>query len=167
MSERPSLWQILWDHDPNGLVVVNPDLHVTLVNPSFCTLFNVREKEIVGLPLSRILDDAHEFREVWEKNEPRTGEGKEYPRHGLFLRRLLFPVREERIIAGIMVDLTSEWKRMKQIDLLKEQTIEEISHVIRNQMKIAQDITQLLGETTAESQIALHRLTSMLKREVI
>ncbi len=167
MPERPSLWQILWDHDPNGLVVVNPDLHVTLVNPSFCALFNVREKEIVGLPLSRILDDADEFREVWEKDEPRAGEGKEYPRHGLFLRRLLFPVREERIIAGIMVDLTSEWNRMKQIDLLKEQAIGEITHVIRDQMKIAQDITRLLGETTAESQIALHRLTSLLKREVI
>ncbi len=167
MTDRPSLWQILWDHDPNGLVVVNPDLHVTLVNPSFCTLFNVREKEVVGLPLSRILDDANEFREVWEKNEARSGEGKEYPRHGLFLRRLLFPVREERIIAGIMVDLTSEWNRRKQVELLKEQTIGEISSVIRNQMKIAQDIARLLGETTAESQVALHRLTSMLTRDVI
>jgi PAS domain-containing protein len=167
MTDRPSLWQILWDHDPNGLVVVNPDLHVTLVNPSFCALFKVREQEIVGFPLSRVLEDAEEFREVWEKNEPRSGEGKEYPRHDLFLRRLLFPVKEERIIAGIMVDLTSEWKRMKQIDQLKEEAIGEISHVIRNQMKIAQDITQLLGETTAESQIALHRLTSLLKREVI
>jgi PAS domain-containing protein len=167
MTDRPSLWQILWDHDPNGLVVANPDLHVTLVNPSFCRLFNVREKEIVGLPLSRLLDDAGDFREVWEKNEPRSFEGKEYPRHGLFLRRLLFPVREERIVAGIMVDLTEEWNQRKQIGLLKEQTIGEISSVIRNQMKIAQDITQLLGETTAESQIALHRLSSMLKREVI
>ena len=167
MTDRPSLWQILWDHDPNGLVVVNPDLHVTLVNPSFCALFKVREQEIVGFPLSRLLDDAEEFRDVWEKNEPRSGEGREYPRHDLFLRRLLFPVKEERIIAGIMVDLTSEWKRMKQIDQLKEEAIGEISHVIRDQMKIAQDITRLLGETTAESQIALHRLTSLLKREVI
>ena len=36
MTDRPSLWQILWDHDPNGLVVVNPDLHVTLVESIFC-----------------------------------------------------------------------------------------------------------------------------------
>lgn len=167
MSDRPSLWQILWDHDPNGLVVVNPDLYVTLVNPSFCRMFRMREREIVGFPLDRIMDDAGELREVWERNESRACEGKEYPRHDLFLRRLLFPVRDERIIAGIMVDLTGEWKRMKEIDRIKEQTIDEISHVIRSQMKIAQDITRLLGETTAESQIALHRLSAMLRREVI
>lgn len=39
MTDRPSLWQILWDHDSNGLVVVNPDLHVTLVESIFSPLF--------------------------------------------------------------------------------------------------------------------------------
>ncbi len=167
MSEKRTLWEVLWDHDPNGLVVVTPDMLVTIVNPSFCRMFRTSEKEIVGFPLGRLLDDTEEFREVWESNEARTAEGKEYPRHGLFVRRLLFPVREENIIAGILVDLTDEWRRQKEVDSMKEQTIGEISNVIRNQMRIAQEIARLVGETTAESQVGLHRLLRMLQKDIV
>jgi PAS domain-containing protein len=64
MNPKRTLWEVLWDHDPNGLVVVNPELLVTIVNPSFCRMFRTSEKEIVGFPLSRLLDDAQEFRRV-------------------------------------------------------------------------------------------------------
>jgi PAS domain-containing protein len=167
IGEKRTLWQVLWDYDPNGLVVVNPDLLVTIVNPSFCQMFRMSEKEILGFPLGKVLDDTDDFREAWEKNEPRAAEGKEYPRQGLFVRRLLFPVREENIVAGIMVDLTHEWKHQKELDALKEQTINEISAVIGNQTRIAQEIARLLGETTAESQVGLHRLIRLLKKDLV
>ena len=167
MTEKRTLWEVLWDHDPNGLVVVNPELLVTIANPSFCRMFRTSEKEIVGFPLSRLLDDTQEFRDVWESNESRTAEVKQYLRHGLFVRRLLFPVREENIIAGIMVDLTEEWLRRKDVDSMKEQTIAEISNVIQNQMHIAQEIARLVGETTAESQIGLHRMLRLLRKEIV
>jgi uncharacterized Fe-S cluster-containing protein len=130
-------------------------------------MFNVTEDKVLGYPLGRVLDDPDEFLEVWEKNEPRNAEGKEYPRHGLFVRRLLFPIKEENVIAGIMVNLTGEWKRQREMLSLKHQTVDEISNVITKQMQIAQEIARLLGETTAESKIALNRLMGIVNKEVL
>jgi PAS domain S-box-containing protein len=164
--EKKSLWERLWDYDPNALVVVNPNLLVTLVNPAFCSMFNVRKDNVIGYPISRILDDPEEFTKVWDRDEVRKAEGKEYPNHNVFVRRVLFPIKEENVIACIMVDLTKEWMQQKEMLALKSQSIEEVTSVINKQMRIAQEIARLMGETTAESKISLHRLLKMINKDI-
>jgi PAS domain S-box-containing protein len=165
--EGQSLWKTLWDYDPNALIVVNPSLLVTLVNPAFCKMFNITEENVVGYPAARVLDDADEFTKVWERNETRKPEPKEYTQHGLYVRKLIFPIREENVIACIMVDLTAEWQQQREFSRLKQATIGEITNVINNQMHTAQEIARLLGETSAESKISLHRLLKMIESDVI
>jgi PAS domain-containing protein len=165
--EARSLWKMLWDYDPNALIVVNPDLLVTIVNPAFCKMFRVRADQIVGHPASSIIDDAEEFTKVWELHEVRKAEPKEYAQYGLYVRRLFFPIQEENAIACIMVDLSAEWQKQREFNALKQATVAEITNVINNQMRVAQEIARLLGETSAESKISLHRLLKMIDQEVL
>jgi PAS domain S-box-containing protein len=165
--ETPSLWKMLWDYDPNALIVVNPELIVTIVNPAFCKMFHVKEEQVVGHPAAAVIEDVEEFTKVWELNEIRKAEPKEYTQYGLYVRRLFFPIHEENAIACIMVDLSAEWQKQREFNALKQATAAEITNVINNQMRVAQEIARLLGETSAESKISLHRLLKMINQEVL
>ena len=77
----------------------------------------------------------------------------------------LFPIPDENIVAGIFVDLTTEWKHEQELLRLKHEAIQEVRQVVDNQMRVAQEIAGLLGETTAETKVSLLRLLEMLGRE--
>ncbi len=50
---QKSLWELLWDYDPNGLLVVDTDLRVKLVNAALCAMFGATPERIIGLPVQR------------------------------------------------------------------------------------------------------------------
>jgi hypothetical protein len=125
-------------------------------------MFRTQEKDIVGYQLSKLLDDTADFQDAWAQNKISGAERKEYPRHELHVRRLLFPIREENVIAAIFVDLTEEWQKQKDMEGLKHQVLEEVNTVINEQMRVAQEIAKLLGETTARSNTSLHKLAALV-----
>lgn len=167
MMAGKTLYELLWDYDPNGLVVVDTQGNVTLVNPSFARMFKIDAQNIVGYPVSRILDDADDFRRVWDSGQPLVGEGREYPHYHVFVRKVMFPIPAENVVACIMVDLTHEWQQQNDIVKLRRETIEEVNRVVDRQMKVAQEIAGLLGETTAETKISLLRLVKMVEQEIL
>jgi uncharacterized Fe-S cluster-containing protein len=50
---------------------------------------------------------------------------------------------------------------------LKLETIEKVNRVVDNQMKVAQEIAGLLGETTAETKVSLLKLVQMIEQEIV
>jgi transcriptional regulator with PAS, ATPase and Fis domain len=164
-AEKKTLWELLWDYDPNGLLVVDTDLKITLVNAALCAMFKTTAQAIIGQPVSIILDDAGEFRTVWEENQPVKAREKHYPACDLYVRKVMFPIRDEGIIACIMVDVTYDFLQQNEMLKLKHETIQRVGDVINNQMRVAHEIASLLGETTAESKVSLLKLVEMLARE--
>ena len=65
----------------------------------------------------------------------------------------------------IMRDVTAEETEKEKKAELSRQTIEITDKVIEKQMRIVQEIASLLGETTAETKIALTKLKESLKDE--
>lgn len=162
-----SLWELLWDYDPNGLIVLDSEMDVRLVNPAFCRLFGVQPENIISKPATLLLDDVHEFREAWEQNVVIPSREHFYAEHGLYVRKVIFPIPDQEIIACIMVDLTHEQQQREELQRLKRETIAKVSEVVDNQMKVAQEIAGLLGETTAETKISLLRLIQMVEQGVV
>ncbi len=160
-----SLWELLWDYDPNGLVVVNPQMTVQVVNPALCKMFQCSIDEILGQPAENWLGDMNDFVKVWQTGEAMAGLEKEYPQYGLYLRRVIFPVREEGVVACILVDMTHEWKQREEMNVLKRETILKVHAVVDKQMSVAQKIASLLGETTAETKVSLLKLLELVEKE--
>jgi len=160
-----SLWELLWDYDPNGLLVVDLDLTILVVNPALCEMLGSSEQELIGRNATEVLDDAEDFRRVWEENRVVKAVEHEYPRYGLHVRKVLFPIRDEGVVACIMVDVTHEQKQTSEMTALKRETLEQVTRVVDKQMKVAQEIAGLLGETTAETQVSLLSLIDMLRQE--
>lgn len=158
------LWQLLWEYDPNGLIAVDSDLMIKVVNPAFCKLFNVEASEIIGKPVTEILGNVDHFKTVWETNQVIRGRETEYPEYHLYIREFIFPIKEENIIGCIMSDITAEMERKKETDIIKAETVKKVNEVVDNQMKVAQEIAGLLGETTAETKISLLKIIQMVNQ---
>ena len=77
----------------------------------------------------------------------------------------MFAIRNQGIIACIMVDMTHDWKQKQQLLQLKEETLRNVDLVVDKQMKAAHEIAGLLGETTAQTKVNLLRLSEMLRKE--
>lgn len=65
----------------------------------------------------------------------------------------------------IMRDITAEEEEKAKKEEMSRHTIEVTDKVIEKQMRIVQEIASLLGETTAETKIALTNLKESLKDE--
>lgn len=160
------LWKQLWDHDPNGLIVLDEQLKIILVNPALCRMLGAGgEGELVGRDAYQVLGDVGEFQQALELRQSMTATEREYPRYSLYVRKLIFPIPDEGIVAAIFVDLTSEWKLERERDRFRTEAIQEVRQVVDKQMRVVQEIAGLLGETTAETKVSLLRLLAMLGEE--
>lgn len=165
MAEK-SLWELLWDFDPNGLVVLDGEDRIQIVNPAFCALFGLEPEKARGLPAGDVFDDLSEFHAVRASGQVVRGGEREYPRYGLYLRGVYFAVGGQDLTAGILVDLTHEHQRDLEMQHMKQELLGQVNRVIDKQMGIAQEIAGLLGETTAEAKVSLLKIRNMLNEEI-
>ncbi len=165
MEAHTALWKQLWDHDPNGLLVLDEQMQIVVVNPAFCRMFRSPPETLLGRPAAAIIDELDDFRHALATGHKVMGPKREYPRHELFARALTFAVPGERLVAGIFVDLTTEWKQEKEIAALRHEAVQEVRQVVDKQMRVAQEIAGLLGEATAETKVSLLHLLELLGKE--
>lgn len=74
-------------------------------------------------------------------------------------------LKDQQILFGQMKDVTDKVSYEKKLEHLRAETIETTDKVIMKQMRVAQEIASLLGETTAETKVALLNLKKMLQQE--
>ena len=165
LDNQHYLWKRLWDYDPHGLIVVDPDLYIKLVNPAFCTLFNLESKDILGQSLEVIFDEVEDFKRVWKHNSVIRGKIREYAKYNLFINQSIFAIAEEGLIASIFVNISDELDRKRELDKLKQETVQSVNAVVDHQMKVVQEIAGLLGETTAATKVNLLKIIELLQRD--
>jgi uncharacterized Fe-S cluster-containing protein len=66
----------------------------------------------------------------------------------------------------IMKDITEEEKKKQKAYEVREQNVIIAQKVIEKQMRAAQEIASLLGETTAETKVALTELKNSMQYEM-
>jgi hypothetical protein len=87
------------------------------------------------------------------------------PAHDISFRVGLFPIVGQELYCGIFIDTSEEEKAKEHLRNLRAQTLARAQEVISRQMKTAQEIASLLGETTAETKILLVKLMSLFEVE--
>ena len=73
--------------------------------------------------------------------------------------------RELNLIIGVMRDVTEEETQRRKKEDINQQTLEIADQVVDKQMRIVQEIAYLLGETAAETKIALSKLKESIANE--
>ena len=152
------------NNTPNGLIALNENLEVQQINAAARKIMNVRAaSDVLGEPVVRILDPAV-FMQVKKTGRPARGVVylAEYKR---YVDQTIVFDKDSRSLIGIMRDVTDEELEREKKDTISRQTIEVADRVVEKQMRIVQEIASLLGETAAETKIALTKLKESIGDE--
>ena len=148
---------------PNGVLLVDRELCIRFANPAFREMFRCSEEKLIGKPIHDFLH-ADYLDELIAADEPTMVKGG-VSEHGVSFRAVLFPIEGEDLYCGIFIDTSDEEAARRHYMELKAHTLERAQEVIARQMKTAQEIARLLGETTAETKVLLVKLMELFKEE--
>ena len=152
------------NNTPNGLIALNEDLEVQQINAAARKIMNIRAaSDVLGEPIVRILDPGI-FMQV--KKTGRTARDRAYlAEYKRYVDRTIVYDKDSRMLVGIMRDVTDEELEREKKEDISRQTVEVADRVVEKQMRIVQEIASLLGETAAETKIALSKLKESIENE--
>jgi uncharacterized Fe-S cluster-containing protein len=143
---------------PNGLIVLNEALEVQQINAAALKLMNIRyAQDVLGEPVIRILDPTV-FVKVLNNGRSIKGQKTYLAEYDRYVEQTVVYNRDSRLLIGILRDVTEEEIERKKKENIGRQTVEVADKVVEKQMRIVQEIASLLGETAAETKIALSKL---------
>jgi len=150
------------NHTPNAIIVVNENFQVQLVNKAACEMLRIKSPdEILGDHVVRVLDPSL-FIKAYEKEKNTYAKKTYLAEYKKYVEQTVVYDKNYHIIICIMRDVTTETMQMSQRQELSRNTIEITDKVIEKQMRTVQEIASLLGETTAETKVALTKLKESL-----
>ena len=150
---------------PNGLIVLNEKLEVQQINESARNMMNIRSSsDVLGESIIRILD-PEPFEEVLRTGKDVHGERVYLAEYRRYIDQTIVYDNESRLLVGIMRDVTDEETEREKKESISRQTVEVADKVVDKQMRIVQEIASLLGETAAETKIALAKLKESIQDE--
>ena len=150
---------------PNAIIVLNEALEVQQINAAGCALLNLSGADaILGGQVVRVLDPLP-FLDVMETGRAIRGKRVYLAEYKRYVEQTIIYDKSYHIIMAIMRDITEEENARERKESMSRSTIEITDKVVEKQMRVVQEIASLLGETTAETKIALTKLKESLSDE--
>lgn len=151
-------------HTPNAVFVLNEQLEFQQANAAALQLFKKDDlSQLVNQNVTSLLDPRPYVDALEDKNC--FNQLRYLPEFDRYVQETIIYDKNYHILMSIMRDFTKEQRQRDTKQELARQTVEITDKVIQKQMKIVQEIASLLGETTAETRVALLNLQETLKNE--
>ena len=150
---------------PNAILVLDSFLNIQALNKAAVELFgsnsvgNIKGKYVGELTESSMYEEAIIRKQNILDRKVYLFRNDKYVEHSVIY------VQEHNLVFGIYKDLTAEHRQSDNLKRVKIDTVETADRVIEKQMRIAQEIAMLLGESTAETKIALTKLKETMLQE--
>ena len=142
---------------PNGVVIVDKNLHIVECNLNFARLMGSDIVDMYqlrpgleGADLAKLTKASKLFSDVLSRNGPDVidrdlREGKK------IFHVTVFEIEREEVAAGVLVDITVPQNQ-------KQRTITQAQKVIEKNLSVVQKIAFLLGENAAETESMLNSI---------
>ncbi len=148
---------------PNGVIILDGELNILAVNPAFKKFFYCSDA-VLGMHISYLMDPA-----PFEKLITGAVESLDivatHKHYNLMCRELLYILKQERQIVGIFINITSQQENENKLKEIKSQTIQQANQLLEHQIKMAQNIAQFLGESTAKGEELVKNLMSLTESD--
>lgn len=153
------------NNTPNGLIVLNENLEVQQINAAARRIMNIRSaSDILGDQVVRILDPKI-FLDVLESKRSVRDCRTYLAEYQKYVEQTVVYDKDYHLLICIMRDVSDEENERAKKETIRQQTVEIADKVVDKQMRIVQDIASLLGETAAETKIALTKLKETISDE--
>ena len=150
---------------PNGLIVLNEKLEVQQINRAALKILNLRlASDILGDQIVRVMEPG-DFVSVLSKGSAIHNKRVYLAEYEKYVDETIVYDNEYRLLICILRDVTEEETQREKKESISRQTVEIADRVVDKQMRIVQEIASLLGETAAETKIALSKLKESISDE--
>ena len=150
---------------PNGLIVLNENLEVQQINNAARKIMNIRAaSDVLGESVVRILDPTI-FTNVRNSGRNVRDQRTYLAEYKKYVEQTVVYDPDSHMLIGIMRDVTDEESEREKNARISKKAVEVADTVVEKQMRIVQEIASLLGETAAETKIALTKLKESIGDE--
>jgi len=159
-SKAESLTNVIFENSPSAILLIDENFNIMELNPTAESTFVTKAELMKGKPVSTIIDNS-DIIKVKETKQNILAKRVNYPQYnGIFIESIIY-LEKHNIILVVMTNIIESEKNKKELMRVREKTLNAAQEVIDKQMRVAQEIASLLGETTAETKITLSRLKKM------
>ena len=151
-------------NSPNGIFAVDGELAISEINEKAAQLLGANIAVIKGDLLEKYHNPVDFYAALYD-NECFTAKKVLLEKTGKWVEMTVRKVKNQNTLFCIMKDITEDVDYNARINKIKEETAQAASEVVSKQMRVVQEIASLLGETTAETKIALLKLRDALGKE--
>ena len=163
-SKAERISNISFEYSPNILFIVDENLNILDLNPKAEQALNAKVDHLRGAHLSTLIP-TEDCEEVIRTGNSILSKKTTIEKYGLIVYSSIIYLPKLKILLGILLDVTDEEQKKDKLLTLKLSTIETADKVIEKQMRVAQEIAGLLGETTAETKTTLLKLKKIVADE--
>lgn len=160
-SRAETLSNIIISSTPNAIIAVNKNLEIQEMNRAAEKMFLVNSAVVKNEDLSLLIDTS-DFEYVIKNKKNICNKKVTYKNYGVVTIQNIYYLEEYQLAVGILTDITELEKQKQKLSKVKKENYELAQQVIDKQMRVAQEIASLLGETTAETKVILTRMKDML-----
>lgn len=149
---------------PFGVVVVNSSFCIESINRAAIKILGISSFH----PEGRLLYDfvsIPEFVLAQSSNSNILGKRIELENGKRIIELSVILLKEHSLLLGILKDVTDSESSNQKLMQVRQETYKVTDEVVKKQMRIAQEIASLLGETTAETKVALLKLKDLMQDE--
>ena len=162
MEKAESFSDYIVGNTPNGIMVVDEALNIQSINKSMCRILNIKEPSyVIRKNISTILDPTDYLKAL---DDCLIYCKKTYlNEYDKYVENTIVYDKKFHILICITKDITNEEiAKQKHADVVKK-SLEITDKVVEKNMRAVQEIASLLGETTAETKVALSSLKETLE----
>ena len=156
-KKAESIRNTIFEYTPNAILFLDTEMNIIEMNPKAEEILNIIFEEVEGHSIETIVGRDILFDIRLDRSIVIHRKLCIDSKDICIIFELSYIV-EENVYMVIMSDITQEEKNITALNAMKERTLDAAQEVIDKQMRVAQEIASLLGETTAETKIILTRL---------
>ena len=151
---------------PGLLVTVDYDLNIVQLNKAANDLFDItRKKHLLGKQVDEIMDDYAMVNMIAFEREI-VQDCIYLEEQKCYIERVLTNDRKNKLILCIMKDVTKEKEWEKKQKRAKINAVQMADKLAEEQLRIVHEIASLLGETAADTKVAVEDLKQTILQEI-
>lgn len=152
-------------NSPNGIVVIDKDFNIIDINGKAKSLLGIKGFKPKNACVLDYINDSVDFVEALAKQKNVYSKQIKIEKTNCYVELSISYMKNHNMMFAIMKDITEAVNYDEKLKEVKLETVAATDEVIKKQMRVAQEIASLLGETTAEAKVALVKLRKALSDE--
>ncbi|MBQ5555936.1 MAG: hypothetical protein IIT44_09180, partial [Erysipelotrichaceae bacterium] len=164
MEKSQSLANNIVNNTPNGLMVLDEELNIGLINNTMCKLLSLNSPDTVtGQHIAMILDPSDFFKALEGKKI--AGKYEYLSEYEKYIEKTISYDEKFKVLVAVFRDITEEELQKQEKFKIINNTVSITDSLLEQNMRSVHEIASLLGETAAETKIALEKLKGLVKSD--